>query len=144
MEEFRIHPQLVDDCHPLGRLPSAHLLLHRNSALPWFILVPETDAVDLLDLERERRIALMDDAAAVSCFVKREMGYPKVNFGAIGNLVPQMHLHVIGRRPGDSCWSAPVWGHLTDAPGYEDGRIAELARGLTAACRLTRGPARGG
>jgi diadenosine tetraphosphate (Ap4A) HIT family hydrolase len=144
MGEFHIHPRLINDCHRLGRLPSSHLLLHRNSSLTWFILVPETDATDLLDLDRDLRVALMDDAATVSRFLKKDLGYPKVNFGAIGNLVPQMHLHVIGRRPGDSCWPAPVWGHLGDAPGYHDGRVAELVRGLAAACRLEPGSAEEG
>lgn len=136
MSDFSLHPQLAEDCHCLGRLAACHLLLHRNASLPWFILVPETDALDLLDLPRETRIALMDDATAVSCFVKESLGYPKVNFGAIGNLVPQMHLHVIGRRPGDACWPSPVWGHLADSAAYEADRLAEITDGLAATGRL--------
>jgi diadenosine tetraphosphate (Ap4A) HIT family hydrolase len=143
MVEFHIHPRLLDDCHSLGRLPNAHLLLHRNAALPWFILVPETRAVDLLDLPQDQRVAVIDDAAAISRFIKEELGYPKVNFGAIGNLVPQLHLHVIGRRPGDWCWPAPVWGHLTDEEEYGPGQLAELAHRLTSTCALATGVSSG-
>ena len=136
MGAFRIHPRLVDDCHRLGRLTCAHLLLHRNATLHWFILVPETDATDLLDLARAERVAVMDDAASVSRFLKQDLGYPKVNVGAIGNLVPQLHVHVIGRKPGDTCWPAPVWGNLGDSPGYRDDEIDGLRRRLNAACEL--------
>jgi diadenosine tetraphosphate (Ap4A) HIT family hydrolase len=136
MPDFRLHPRLLDDCHRLGRLPSSHLLLHRNAALPWFILVPETRVADLLDLPQSQRVAVIDDAAAISSFIKEGLGYPKVNFGAIGNLVPQLHLHVIGRRPGDCCWPAPVWGHLADEAEYAPGQLAELAVGLASSCAL--------
>lgn len=143
MVEFHIHPRLLDDCHRLGRLPNSHLLLHRNAVLPWFILVPETGAADLLDLPRSLRVAVMDEAAAISRFVKQELDYPKINFGAIGNLVPQLHLHVIGRRPGDCCWPAPVWGHLGDEAEYGTGHLADLSRRLASECGLVTGAAAG-
>jgi diadenosine tetraphosphate (Ap4A) HIT family hydrolase len=143
MVEFHIHPRLLDDCHHLGRLPNAHLLLHRNAALPWFILVPETRAADLLDLSQAQRVAVIDDAATISRFIKEELGYPKVNFGAIGNLVPQLHLHVIGRRPGDCCWPAPVWGHLADEAEYGPGQLAGLAHRLISVCSLATDVASG-
>lgn len=136
MEDFRIHQRLLDDCHRLGRLPHCHLLLHRNAILPWFILVPETTVTDLLDLPSDRLGRVMSEAAAVSAFVKDDLGYPKVNFAAIGNLVPQLHLHVIGRRPGDACWPAPVWGHLDRSAEYTRQQVTELAARLSADLEL--------
>jgi len=136
MEEFRIHQRLLADSHQLGRLPVCHILLHRNATLPWFILVPETTATDLLDLPAGPRDRVMAEAALVSAFVKDALGYPKVNFGAIGNLVPQLHLHVIGRRPGDACWPAPVWGHLEETSAYTERDLERLISGLEAACGL--------
>ncbi len=136
MENFSIHERLLADCHQLGRLPVCHVLLHRNATLPWFILVPETTATDLLDLAAGLRDRAMAEAAAVSAFVKDDLGYPKVNFGAIGNLVPQLHLHVIGRRPGDACWPAPVWGHLAETSAYTRQDLDRLISGLEAACGL--------
>lgn len=130
MGDFRIHEQLSNDCHRLGRFQFCHLLLNRNAVLPWFILVPETDVADLLDLPADLRRDAIDEAASVSRFVKDELGLPKVNFGAIGNLVPQMHLHVIGRRPGDACWPAPVWGNLDESADYPPDRIGEMTTAL--------------
>jgi hypothetical protein len=66
MPPFALHPQLLADCHILGRLPAAHLLLHRNGAVPWFILVPETDLANLLDLPTVHREAILADCTRVS------------------------------------------------------------------------------
>jgi diadenosine tetraphosphate (Ap4A) HIT family hydrolase len=120
-----IHPQLLADCHHLGRLAACELLLHRNDSLPWFILVPDTDLADILDLPAPRREAVLTDCAAVSRFIKQVLGYPKVNFAGLGNVVPQMHLHVLGRREGDACWPAPVWGNLPSGTGYSAARLRE-------------------
>ena len=136
MGDFRIHDRLLADCHRLGRLPQSHLLLHRNAALHWFILVPETGVIDLLDLPPTTRDPLMAEAAAVSGVLKSVLGYPRVNFAAIGNLVPQLHLHVVGRRPGDPCWPAPVWGHLEDSASYSTADLASLRRTLADALNL--------
>ncbi len=125
-ERFTLHPQLARDCHPLGQLGFCHLLLHRNATLPWFILVPETHLQDLLDLPATLRSKALDDAALVSRLIKEELDYPKVNFAAIGNLVPQMHLHVVGRCESDPCWPAPVWGHLKDSAEWSSEQIASM------------------
>ena len=130
MSDFDIHPQLRADCHTLGRYALCHLLLHRNAAVSWFILVPETDLPDLLDLPPPERDAAVAESAAVAAFVKNTLGWPKVNFGAIGNLVPQLHLHVVGRRPGDACWPAPVWGNLSDGRSYQTDELGDLTRRL--------------
>jgi diadenosine tetraphosphate (Ap4A) HIT family hydrolase len=136
MSLFEIHPQLCADCHRLGRLELCQLLLHRNAAVPWFILVPETEVQDLLDLPEAQRHGALAEAHMVANFVKRELGYPKVNFAAIGNVVPQLHLHVVGRKPGDACWPAPVWGHLNAKAEYSTARIAELSAALARSCSL--------
>ena len=130
-QNWQLHPQLARDCHRLGRLGSAQLLLHRNAALHWFILVPETDALDLLDLPIASREQLMADAAIVANFLKTGLDYPRVNVGALGLLVPQLHLHVIGRREGDPCWPQPVWGNLGGDARYSDDDLGELRSRLT-------------
>jgi len=136
MTRFQVHSQLHNDCHGVGKLALCHLLLHKNAAVPWFILVPETDAHDLLDLPVKLRTAAMNEAAVVADFVKRILHCPKTNFAAIGNVVPQLHLHVVGRKPGDPCWSAPVWGHLTDGSAYSDARLKEITSLLVQHCAL--------
>jgi diadenosine tetraphosphate (Ap4A) HIT family hydrolase len=133
---FVLHPQLETDTHRLGRFDLCHLLLHRNAAVPWFILVPETDLPDLLDLPVAQQRLAMDEASRISAFIKRELDWPKVNFGAIGNLVPQLHLHVVGRRPGDACWPAPVWGNLTASSEYAPATVVALSASLADLAKL--------
>jgi len=139
MSDFEIHPQLLADCHRLGRLEFCHVLLNKNAALPWFILVPETAVTDLLDLPAAQRTAALHEAAEIAQFIKRQLGYGKINFAAIGNVVPQLHLHVVGRKPGDSCWPAPVWGHLVESQDYSDHRVGEIRELLVRRCSLRVG-----
>jgi diadenosine tetraphosphate (Ap4A) HIT family hydrolase len=121
-----LHPQLAADCHQLGRLASGRLLLHRNAALHWFLIVPDTEQRDLLDLDAPQRERLLADAAKLHHYLKENLAYPRVNVGALGLVVPQLHLHVIGRREDDPCWPAPVWGRLPDGPAYGDDELARL------------------
>lgn len=130
MQEIQIHPQLLADCHDLGRLPSCAVLLHRNAVLPWFILVPDTVLKDVLDLPREHRDAVIKDCAAVSTFIKDVLGYDKVNFAGLGNVVPQMHLHVIGRSESDPAWPQPVWGALQASADYDEKQLEDIRAGL--------------
>ncbi len=113
-----LHPQLQADCHVLGDWPSGRLLLHRNATLHWFLLVPYTQHLDLLDLDTPLRERLFSDATRLHHYLKDTLAYPRVNVGALGLVVPQLHLHVIGRREDDPCWPAPVWGRLADGPVY--------------------------
>jgi diadenosine tetraphosphate (Ap4A) HIT family hydrolase len=132
MEPSEIHPQLLADCHHLGALPASHLLLHRNALLPWFILVPDTRLGDFLDLPEHHRNRVLVECSAVSDFIKQLLGFDKVNFAGLGNVVPQMHLHIIGRRDTDPCWPQPVWGNLSASVDYERQQLldwqADLAK----------------
>lgn len=128
-----LHPRLAADCHVLGRAGDARLLLSREAALHWFLLVPETDCVDLLDMPVTARDALMQTAAYLSVLLKASLGYPKVNVAALGNVVPQLHLHVVGRRPGDFCWPDPVWGRPGPGSVYSEDALQTLRQLLEAA-----------
>lgn len=119
------------DCHYLGRFQLCHVLVHQTADIPWFVLVPETDLQDILDLPEGTRNLALSEAASVSRFVKQDLGWPKVNFAAIGNLVPQLHLHVVGRRPDDPCWPAPVWGNLQQSSSYTPEQLRRLAEGVS-------------
>ncbi|GAB3269584.1 HIT family protein [Parahaliea aestuarii] len=131
-----LHPQLAADTHLLGTMDSGTLLLSRNASLHWLILVPESEEADLLDLAPPQLLAVMADCRALSAFLKSELGYPKVNFAGLGNVVPQMHLHIVGRREGDACWPQPVWGQLPEGPLWSDSEVRELRDALTAGCGL--------
>ena len=130
MASTDLHPQLLADCHHLGALARCEVLLHRNAALHWFILVPRTTLHDVLDLPPDERNAVLDDCAAVSAFLKQVLGYNKVNVAGLGNVVPDMHLHVIGRRVGDAAWPQPVWGNLDEGGAYDAGQLEALQAGL--------------
>ena len=126
----RIHPRLLADCHYLGALPACDVLLNRNALVPWFILVPETQLNDVLDLPQEQGRVVLCECAAVSAFIKRELGWSKVNFAGLGNVVPQMHLHVVGRSDSDACWPQPVWGALPEGEHYKAEVLKEWQDGL--------------
>jgi diadenosine tetraphosphate (Ap4A) HIT family hydrolase len=121
-----LHPQLASDTHALGRTPSGTLLLHRNALLPWLILVPDTDVLDLLALPTAMLQQALDDCAQLDSYIRSRWGVDRVNFAAIGNIVPQLHLHLVGRNVGDCCWPLPVWGHLTRGATYAAGDIAAI------------------
>lgn len=137
MAPFGIHPQLLLDTHDVGRFRLCHVLLHKNALLPWFILVPETDCSDLFDLSDEQRSLLMNEATLVAVFIKEVLGYSKINFASIGNVVPQLHLHVVGRKPDDPCWPAAVWGHLQQTEEYSAAELRRLTD-LLARCSTVR------
>jgi diadenosine tetraphosphate (Ap4A) HIT family hydrolase len=110
-EDFRLHPQLGADTFPLGDLPLCRCLLMDNAHFPWLILVPRSPNLrELTDLGASDRHRLMDEIALASSALQAEFTPDKLNVAALGNQVPQLHLHVIARFASDACWPAPVWG----------------------------------
>lgn len=127
-----IHPQLDADCHVLGRFDSSTLLLNKNASLPWFILVPDTELADVLDLPADKLVTLIEECQRISGFIKGPLGLAKVNFAGLGNVVPQMHLHIIGRAESDACWPNPVWGHLEAESAYSKETLRQWKQRLCA------------
>lgn len=133
---MQIHAQLARDTHLLGRINDTTVLLHRNASVPWFILVPTTQETEFLTLPDALRNRLLEESAHTGVFVQRYFGSPKINFAAIGNIVPQLHLHVVGRDPADCCWPNPVWGHLHDVADYTAAEVAAIAAAMKTHCAL--------
>jgi diadenosine tetraphosphate (Ap4A) HIT family hydrolase len=106
---FQLHEQLQKDCHVLGRLDVSQLLLLDNSLVPWFILVPETDRTELYQLDPEFQQRILQEINQLSAWVDQAFEVDKLNVAMIGNKVPQMHIHVVGRHKGDYCWPGVVW-----------------------------------
>jgi len=140
MEGTDVPEQLLADCHHVGRLPASQVLLNRNAHLPWFILVPDTLLQDMLDLPDEHREAVLADCAAVSAYIKQVLGFDKVNFAGLGNVVPDMHLHIIGRHSKDPCWPQPVWGNLPESEPYQPEQVREWQAGMVKMIGLTPAP----
>lgn len=110
MSDFGIHEKLLEDTYRIGKMVFTHVLLMKNAEVPWFILVPETKQIEIHALEPEKQIQLTQETSEVARFVKKILVTDKINIGAIGNIVPQMHIHIIGRRINDYCWPNVVWG----------------------------------
>jgi diadenosine tetraphosphate (Ap4A) HIT family hydrolase len=98
--------------------------------VPWFILVPHTELEDVLDLPPQLLGRVTEQCQRLSTFIKRELGYSKINFAGLGNVVPQMHLHIIGRKEGDACWPSPVWGQLSSSTDYDSATIEDWQQKL--------------
>ena len=137
MTQPNIPTQLLADCHHLGWLHASAVLLNRNAAVPWFILVPQTQMHDVLDLPDDQREAILAECAAVSRFIKQQLGFDKVNFAGLGNVVSTMHLHIIGRHSKDACWPQPVWGNLPQGDPYALEQLREWQLGLVKTVGLT-------
>lgn len=129
---FSLHPRLAADCFDLGALPLCQVLLMNDERFPWTILVPRIpDLRDLHDVPRERRTELFDEIEQVSNALMRLHRTDKLNVAALGNVVPQLHVHVIARTTTDAAWPGPVWGVGTPVPHADaTPRIEALRRAL--------------
>jgi diadenosine tetraphosphate (Ap4A) HIT family hydrolase len=108
---WTLHPQLEADTSAVGDLPLSRLLLANDSNYPWLLLVPRrAGASDIIDLPDGEQITLATEIARASRALKAATPCDKLNVAALGNVVPQLHVHVIARRRGDPAWPKPVWG----------------------------------
>lgn len=134
--EFALHPKLAADCEPLGELPLCVALLMRDDRFPWVILVPRLPGLtDLHDLPTACAPALFAEVGLVSRALKAEFKVRKINVAALGNQVPQLHVHVIGRHPEDAAWPQPVWnaGPGGASAAVQEERAAVLRRHIASA-----------
>ena len=135
MTDFTMDPRLAATSEALADLPLCHLRLALDRRWPWLVLVPRRAGLrDLVDLTGDDRAALwgeLDRAAAAVRAVGEAMGFitTKLNIASLGNVVPQLHVHVIGRAEGDVAWPGPIWGVGETEPYAAD----ELARVCAAA-----------
>ena len=124
--QFQLHESLQQDCILIGRFSLCQLLMMNDSQFPWFILVPErADIKEIYQLSVADRQLL----SVESCFLAENMAdlfkAHKMNMAAIGNMVPQLHIHHIVRYQTDKAWPAPVWGKFI-AEAYTEQQIIEL------------------
>jgi diadenosine tetraphosphate (Ap4A) HIT family hydrolase len=131
---WSLHPQLAQDTVPVDDLPLSRVLLANDANYPWLILVPrQADLVELIDLEESEQARLMREVAEVAAVLRQITACDKLNIAALGNQVPQLHVHVIARRRSDAAWPKPVWGAAPpkayDAAARE-GLVGALRRAL--------------
>jgi diadenosine tetraphosphate (Ap4A) HIT family hydrolase len=127
MTLFALDSRLEADTSFVADWLLCRVLLLNDARYFWLALVPRLDDVtEITDLNALQRSTLMEEAARAGRIIK-QAGFAKLNIGALGNIVPQLHLHVIGRGAGDPAWPGPVWGHSPATPYDPAAREARLA-----------------
>lgn len=127
---FTLHPTLARDTVFISRLPLCRVLLMNDRRFPWLILVPEREGVrEIHELPPEDRAELVEEIARAGETLARLFRPDKVNVGALGNVVPQLHVHVVARFAADPAWPGPVWGS-GPAEAYEAGELEALRERL--------------
>jgi diadenosine tetraphosphate (Ap4A) HIT family hydrolase len=128
---FTLHLTLARDTVEVARLPLCRVLLMKDRRFTWVILVPEREAVrEIHELAPEDRARLIEEIARVGEALQRLFEPDKLNVGALGNIVPQLHVHVVARFATDAAWPGPVWGSGAAVP-YDDEEL-EVSRGRLA------------
>jgi diadenosine tetraphosphate (Ap4A) HIT family hydrolase len=108
---WSLHPQLARDTVAVGDLPLSRVLVINDANYPWLLLVPRRNGVsEMIDLDEVEQAQLWTEIARTGRALKELTGCDKLNIAALGNVVPQLHVHIIARRSGDAAWPKPVWG----------------------------------
>lgn len=123
---FELHPQLAKDSVWLADWPLCQVRLCNDSNYPWFILIPRRGNIrDVIDLTEHEQDLLWQESRRLSHFLQQDYTPDKLNLAALGNMVPQLHLHHIARFETDVAWPAPVWGKYAAIP-YSAAQLAEI------------------
>ncbi|MEP4378825.1 MAG: HIT family protein [Alphaproteobacteria bacterium] len=132
MPEFELHPQLAADTVSVCAWPLCEVLLLTDANYPWLVLVPvRPDLRDFHDLSPDDMVTAGREIARASEALVELFAPDKVNVAALGNMVPQLHIHVVARHTHDAAWPKPIWGvvpPLAYAPDALDARLADLRR----------------
>lgn len=132
MTTFELHPRLAEDCHFVIDLKLSRLLLMNNSDYPWCILVPRiNDIREIYELPDAQQQRLLAESSRLSRVMMAQFTGDKLNVAALGNIVPQLHVHHIVRRTSDKAWPNPVWGFAEASP-YSPAQLAAVKTALVA------------
>ncbi|MDB5996221.1 MAG: histidine triad protein, partial [Pseudomonas sp.] len=130
---FALDPRLQQDTLVIGDFPLSRLLLSNDSNYPWFILVPRRDDIsEIFQLDVADQLQLWQETTALAETLKDAFDADKLNVAALGNVVSQLHMHVIVRKREDAAWPAPVWGKHPAKP-YSAEQIAAIRERLRSA-----------
>ncbi len=109
--EFELDSRLATDSVLIADGPLSQIRLMNDDRFPWIVLVPRVSgASEWIDLNGDQQRLLLAEINQISRHLKQKPGVAKLNIGALGNIVPQLHIHIVGRREGDAAWPGPVWG----------------------------------
>ena len=126
---WHLHPQLAEDTHPVAHFALSDLQLMDDANHPWLILVPRVEnAVEWIDLDEAQQAELTREISRASRVLKAVFKPNKLNIAALGNMVPQLHVHVIARFREDIAWPRPVWGMATAQPYSPEELVRRIER----------------
>jgi len=132
LSDFALHPNIEADTFAVAELALSSARLMRDANYPWLLLVPRIAyAIDVVDLTPQHRAMLMDEIVSASRALRETVACDKLNVATLGNVVAQMHVHVVARRHDDASWPKPVWG-AAPAKAYLPGEGEALAARLAA------------
>lgn len=140
---FQLHPYLAQDTLLIGHFPLSLVLLHIDSHYPWCLLVPQREGIkEIHQLQVEDRYQLLEESCRTAEVMTELFAPDKMNVAALGNIVPQLHLHHVARFTTDAAWPKPIWGEVEVLPYAQERsriRIEQLrqalpAEGLTLTC----------
>ena len=127
---FELDSRLVKDSVTLGELPLSIVLLSRDANYPWCILVPKREGVrEIHALAKQDRMQLLEESCALATLMEKIFNPDKMNVAALGNMVPQLHIHHIARFKTDLAWPGPIWGAV-EAGHYKDEGLERRAQVL--------------
>ena len=130
MKSFGINPRLEGDSLFVADLPLCAVRLMKDANYPWLMLIPRRgDLIEIIDLPEEDQLQLMREIAKVSEILKAATDCEKINVASIGNMVSQLHVHVVARFQDDAAWPAPVWGAVPPL-AYESNKAERLINTL--------------
>ncbi|KFJ42368.1 HIT family protein [Francisella philomiragia] len=125
---FKLDSRLEADTFEVCEYLDCKILLMNNSIVPWFIVVPFTDRTEWYQLDDSQQYNINKIINKLSNFIVKEYKADKLNIATIGNVVKQMHIHVVGRFEKDPVWPAPVWGNIQSKPYIEQEKIKLLEK----------------
>lgn len=121
---FSLHPQLDKDCFTIAESDLNLLLLMNDRNYPWCILVPKRGGVkEIFQLAKHEQHQLIEESSLLSETLMDSCQAQKINVAALGNMVPQLHIHHIGRYQNDPCWPKPIWGQIAAVPYTETEKV---------------------
>lgn len=121
-----LHPQLNKDCLIIGHFPLCRLLLMQDANYPWFILVPDRDNIsELYQLSAADQQQFIKESSVIARLLQDQFNADKINIAALGNIVPQLHIHHVARYKTDIAWPAPIWGKFPAKP-YTQKQLDEV------------------
>ena len=127
MSDFLLDPRLAADSHFIADGPLSQIRLMDDARYPWLLLVPRVaDIAEWIELDGNQQRLLLAEINQAGKLVHVEPGVEKLNIGALGNVVRQFHVHLVGRHAGDPAWPGPVWGNgtaLRFSPAERQARI---------------------